>query len=128
MRDPLMKRAKRKDCTAEEENLHLIAENKRLKAEVESLRKRIESATTRPSEIPIAVKKALNMAGYWNVHPNDVLLLTPRLAEEFERETKICPVQHDGVSVFFPPPERDRVVSMVARLMPELLPKYRRSV
>ena len=122
----MMKR--KKDSSVEEENAHLVAENKRLRAEVKTLRNRIEHAAMRPSDIPIAVKKALNMAGYWNVHPNDVLLITPRLAEEFERETSICPVQNDGVSVCFPLPERERVVSMVARLMPELLPKYRRCI
>ena len=122
----MMKR--KKDSSVEEENAHLVAENKRLRAEVKTLRNRIEHAAMRPSDIPIAVKKALNMAGYWNVHPNDVLRITPRLAEEFERETSICPVQNDGVSVCFPPPERERVVSMVARLMPELLPKYRRCI
>ena len=122
----MMKR--KKDSSVEEENAHLVAENKRLRAEVKTLRNRIEHAAMRPSDIPIAVKKALNMAGYWNVHPNDVLRITPRLAEEFERETSICPVQNDGVSVCFPPPEKERVVSMVARLMPELLPKYRRNI
>ena len=122
----MMKR--KKDSSVEEENAHLVAENKRLRAEVKTLRSRIEHAAMRPSDIPIAVKKALNMAGYWNVHPNDVLRITPRLAEEFERETSICPVQNDGVSVCFPLPERERVVSMVARLMPELLPKYRRCI
>ena len=122
----MMKR--KKDSSVEEENAHLVAENKRLRAEVKTLRNRIEHAAMRPSDIPIAVKKALNMAGYWNVHPNDVLRITPRLAEEFERETSICPVQNDGVSVCFPLPERERVVSMVARLMPELLPKYRRCI
>ena len=126
MVDGGMKR--KQDRSVEEENAHLVAENKRLRAEVRALQNRIEHATTRPSDIPIAVKKALNLAGYWNVHPNDVLRITPRLAEEFERETSICPVQTDGVSVCFPPPEKERVVSMVARLMPELLPKYRRNI
>ena len=126
MVDGGMKR--KQDRSVEEENAHLVSENKRLRAEVRALQNRIEHATTRPSDIPIAVKKALNLAGYWNVHPNDVLRITPRLAEEFERETNICPVQNDGVSVCFPPPEKERVVSMVARLMPELLPKYRRNI
>ena len=126
MVDGGMKR--KQDRSVEEENAHLVSENKRLRAEVRALQTRIEHATTRPSDIPIAVKKALNLAGYWNVHPNDVLRITPRLAEEFERETSICPVQTDGVSVCFPPPEKERVVSMVARLMPELLPKYRRNI
>ena len=126
MVDGGMKR--KQDRSVEEENAHLVSENKRLRAEVRALQNRIEHATTRPSDIPIAVKKALNLAGYWNVHPNDVLRITPRLAEEFERETSICPVQTDGVSVCFPPPEKERVVSMVARLMPELLPKYRRNI
>jgi hypothetical protein len=126
MVDGGMKR--KQDRSVEEENAHLVSENKRLRAEVRALQNRIEHASTRPSDIPIAVKKALNLAGYWNVHPNDVLRITPRLAEEFERETNICPVQNDGVSVCFPPPEKERVVSMVARLMPELLPKYRRNI
>ena len=126
MVDGSMKR--KQDRSLEQENDHLVSENKRLRAEVRALQNRIEHATTRPSDIPIAVKKALNLAGYWNVHPNDVLRITPRLAEEFERETSICPVQNDGVSVCFPPPEKERVVSMVARLMPELLPKYRRNI
>ena len=117
-------------CSVEDDNKRLMAENKRLRAEVAALHLRLERVTggVRLPEMPIAVKKALNLAGYWNVHPNDVLVIAPVLAEEFERETSICPLQHNGTSVCFPSPERDRVIRLVARLMPQVLPKYRRNV
>ena len=119
------KRRKRADAMEQ-----LQEENRRLRDEVDCLRSQLAKQETRQllADAPIVPRKALNLAGYWNVHPNDVLRITPRLAEEFERETSICPVQNDGVSVCFPPPEKERVVSMVARLMPELLPKYRRNI
>jgi regulator of replication initiation timing len=113
---------------AQQECAHLLAENRRLREELDDLRMRVNQGSLQTPEMPIVVKKALNLAGYWNVHPNDVLILTPKLAQEFERETSISPIHKNGISVCFPADERERVVDMVARLMPELLPKYRRNV
>ena len=118
------------DLSLEDRNKQLVFENRRLRAEVDSLRKKVERLTggLPSSDMPIVVKKALNLAGYWNVHPNDVLVIAPRLAEEFERETKICPLHPNGKTVCFPPMQRERVIELVIRLMPELMPKYRRHV
>jgi hypothetical protein len=109
----------------------LLEENQRLRDEVGSLRSQLarrETQQLRAEAPPIVVKKALNLAGFWNVHPNDVLMLTPRLVEEFERETGICPIHGAGVPVCFPAAERERLVDILARLMPRELPKYRRHV
>ena len=118
------------DLPLEERNKRLLLENRRLRKEMSVLRKQIEQVTggLRPSDMPIVVKKALNMAGFWNVHPNDVLIITRKLAEAFEVETGLCPVQQDGITVCFPRGERGRVVDLVVRLMPQVLPKYRRNV
>ena len=118
------------DLPLEERNKRLMLENRQLRKEVSVLRKQIEQVTggLRPSDMPIVVKKALNMAGFWNVHPNDVLVITRKLAEAFEVETGLCPVQQDGITVCFPRGERGRVVDLVVRLMPQVLPKYRRNV
>lgn len=116
--------------SVEERNKLLLIENRKLRGEVDALRKRVEQLTgdIRPSDMPIAVKKALNLAGYWNVHPNDVVIITPKLAAEFERETGICPTRRNGTSVCFPQAHRSRVIDMVVRVMPVWLPKYRRTV
>lgn len=108
----------------------LLAENQRLRDEVDRLRSQLARQGTQqpPASAPIVVKKALNLAGFWNVHPNDVLMLAPRLAEEFERETGVCAIHMAGVPLCFPAAERGRLVDIIARIMPRALPKYRRHV
>ena len=119
------KRRKRADAIEQ-----LQEENRRLRDEVDCLRSQLAKQETRQllADAPIVPRKALNLAGFWNVHPNDVLMLTPRLAEEFERETGVCAVHRAGAPVCFPAAERERLVDILARLMPRVLPKYRRHV
>ena len=83
-------RKKHAKCASEERRLRLANEEiSRLKIENEALRRSNLQACTKgfqdsPS-IPVLPKRALSLAGYWNLLPNDLLSVTPALIEEVER-------------------------------------------
>jgi hypothetical protein len=75
---------------------------------------------------PIVPRRALVIAGFWNVSHNDVLLITPHLVAKFEsldgkiikrRESQVC-FQVDDPKV---------LIDVVIQTMSEYLPSYKRT-
>ena len=96
----------------------------RLHAEIELLRaSMVRTGAKAPTEdlTPILPRRALTMAGFRNMLPNDVLTITPIMVEAFERE--VGPAIHQpNVHVCFPAKDKDCLLKIVARLMEIHLP------
>ena len=111
------KQARRAGAAAEDE----IA---RLQAEIELMRSSlVRTGVKAPTEdlAPILPRRALTMAGFRNMQPNDVLTITPLLVDEFELE--VGPALHQpGVHVCFPAKDRDKLLKIVTRMMGIHLP------
>ena len=111
------KQARRGGAAAEDE----IA---RLQAEIELMRaSMVRTGVKAPTEdlAPILPRRALTMAGFRNMQPNDILTITPLLVDAFERE--IGPALHQpGVHVCFPAKDREKLLKIVTGLMETHLP------
>jgi hypothetical protein len=74
---------------------------------------------------PILPKRALTLAGYWNVLSNDVLAVTPALVAAVETKGGSV-LRRDGMHLCFHGRDRGMVVEAVLEVMPRELPQYRR--
>ena len=107
------------------EKKKLSEENRRLREENAELRSRLERFQgPRDVQTPITPKHAILRAGYFNVHHNDVLRLTPMLVAAYETEMGKAAIHREGMTVCFPIDDRDAVISIVERLAPTHLPGY----
>ena len=98
----------------------------RLGAEIETLRSSTKSKqAVDVDSSPIVPKRALIVAGFWNVSHNDVLRITPYLVEKFENSGKKAIKRKDS-QVCFPAKDRETVINVVVQVMAEMLPSYSR--
>ena len=70
-------------------------------------------------------KRALSLAGFWNLEPNDLLHVTPALIEAVERRGGTV-VRREGLQPCFTASERALVVDVAVQAMADHLPHYRR--
>jgi hypothetical protein len=74
---------------------------------------------------PILPKRALTLAGYWNVLSNDVLAVTPALVAAVEAKGGGV-LKRQGMHLCFHGSDRALVIETVLEVMPQELPQYRR--
>jgi hypothetical protein len=82
-------------------------------------------APVKPSLEPILPKRALSLAGYWNIMPNDLLAVTPALIEAIEEKGGTV-IRREGMHVCFTLKERDLVTSVALEVMDRMMPHYKR--
>lgn len=73
----------------------------------------------------ILPRRALTLAGYWNVLANDVLSVTPTLAAAVEARGGAV-LRRPGMNLCFSGADRALVIEAVLEVMPLALPQYRR--
>ena len=115
--------ARRREAVAQAEICRLRLELANLRAEgcpgfTAQQRKRDES-------LPILPKRALSLAGYWNVLANDILTITPALVAAMETNGASI-LRREGKHLCFYGKDRLLVIQVVMELMPQLLPHYQR--
>jgi hypothetical protein len=76
---------------------------------------------------PILPKRALTLAGYWNVLSNDVLAVTPALVAAVEAKGG-CVLKRQGMHLCFHGRDKALVIETVLEVMPQALPQYRRRI
>jgi hypothetical protein len=74
---------------------------------------------------PILPKRALTLAGYWNVSSNDILTVTPALVAAVEARGGSV-LRRDGMHLCFHGRDRSVVIEAALEVMPQELPQYRR--
>ena len=79
----------------------------------------------KPPLEPILPKRALSLAGYWNIMPNDLLAVTPALIEAIEQRGGTV-IRREGMHVCFSLKEQALVTSVVLEVMERLMPHYKR--
>ena len=101
------------------------AEIARLRLEVESLRRRqsVLREEARPQSTVILPKRALSMAGFWNLLPNDLLSITPALIEAVEQRGGTV-IRREGMHVCFSSADAALVIDAAVDVMGRLLPHY----
>ena len=102
----------------------------RLRAEVDSLRSPMypPKNNSKVDNIPIVPRRALVLAGFWNLAPNDILSITPHLVTRFEGVSGSKAIQHANFQVCFPAKDRAVLIRVVVEVMAERLPCYTRTV
>jgi len=79
--------------------------------------------TTKIADEPILPRRALSMAGYWNLGPNDLLQITPALAEAVKHRGGSI-VRRNGMTICFSSNEQKLVREAVKDVMSRLFPQY----
>ena len=77
--------------------------------------------------IPIVPRRALTLAGFWNLAPNDILSITPHLVTRFEGVSGSKAIQHANLQVCFPAKDKAVLIRVVVEVMAERLPNYTRT-
>jgi hypothetical protein len=101
------------------------AEIGRLRGEIASLHKQKAEP---PTSVPVSTvlpKRVLSLAGFWNLVPNDLLVVTPSLVRSVEQRGGAV-VRRDGVQVCFEMHEHALLIEAAIEAMAECLPQYRR--
>jgi hypothetical protein len=75
-----------------------------------------------------ACRRALVIAGFWNVSPNDVLLITPHLVAKFEGLEDGKAVKHKDSHICFHVKDLQVLIDVVIETMSTYLPGYVRIV
>jgi hypothetical protein len=108
------------------------AEISRLKLELAILRAEgcpgyLAQERKREAGSPILPKRALTLAGYWNVLSNDILAVTPALVAAVEAKGGSV-LRREGMHLCFHAKDRHIVMEAALELMPSMFPHYRRRV
>ena len=108
------------------------AEISRLKLELAILRAEgcpgyLARERKREEGSPILPKRALTLAGYWNVLSNDILAVTPPLVAAVEAKGGSI-LRREGMHLCFHAKDRQLVMEAVLEIMPVMFPHYRRRV
>ena len=74
---------------------------------------------------PILPKRALTLAGYWNVMSNDILKVTPLLVAAVEAKG-VSVMRRDGMHLCFFGKDRRVVIESVLEIMLQMFPQYQR--
>ena len=119
-----------KRAAAKQREMAANAEISRLKLELATLRAKgcpgyLAQERKRAEGCSIIPKRALSLAGYWNVLPNDLLSITPVLVAAVEARGGTV-IKREGMQTCFPGKQRRLVVDAVLEIMPEKLPQYQR--
>jgi hypothetical protein len=106
------------------------AEIARLKAELATLRAEgcpghLAQERKREEGCAILPRRALSLAGFWNVAPNDLLAVTPALVAAVEARGGTA-IRREGMQVCFRGKERRLVVESALEVMAQKLPQYQR--
>jgi hypothetical protein len=127
------KKARRELALATDEIVRLRAEVERLdsinKDSSASSLSTCADAKKEPDH-PIVPRRALKIAGFWDVQHNDILLVTPHLVKRFESvvgEGKIIRPKNNMMQVCFPAKDRKVLIDVVVEVMTEFLPQYARA-
>ena len=129
--DILAQHTERRQTEAKQARLALALaseEISRLRNEVDSLRSAMhpQKKARTVDNNPIVPRRALVLAGFWNVAPNDVLGITPHLVARFESASGIKVLQQAKLQVYFPAKDKAVLIRVVAEVMAEHLPHYTR--
>jgi hypothetical protein len=106
------------------------AEIARLKAELATLRAEgcpghLAQERKREEGCAILPRRALSLAGFWNIAPNDLLAVTPALVAAVEARGGTA-IRREGMQVCFRGKERRLVVESALEVMAQKLPQYQR--
>ena len=119
-----------KRLAATQREMAANAEISRLKLELATLKAEgcpgyLAQERKRAAGCSILPKRALSLAGYWNVLPNDLLNITPALIASVEAKGGTV-LRREGLQTCFRGKERRLVVEAVLEIMPLQLPHYQR--
>ena len=119
-----------KRAAARQREASANAEISRLKLELAILRAEgcpgyLARERKREEGSPILPKRALTLAGYWNVLSNDILAVTPLLVAAVEAKGGSV-LRRDGMHLCFHSKNRQMVIETVLEIMPQMFPHYRR--
>ena len=103
------------------------AEIDRLKEELASIERRQEAPAVLLATSFVLPKRALSLAGYWNLTPNDLLCITPTLIQTVERMGGTV-VRREGMQACFAPNDRALLVEAAIEVMEANMPHYSRRV
>jgi hypothetical protein len=127
------KKARRELALATDEIVRLRAEVERLdsinKDSSASSLSTCADAKKEPDH-PIVPRRALKIAGFWDVQHNDILLVTPHLVKRFESvvgEGGIIRPKNNMMQVCFPAKDQKVLIDVVVEVMTEFLPQYARA-
>ena len=126
----LMEGSVSKRAAARQREAAANAEISRLKLELAILRAEgcpgyLARERKREEGSPILPKRALTLAGYWNVLSNDILKVTPLLIAAVESKGGSV-IRRDGMHLCFHGKDRHMVMESVLEIMPSMFPQYRR--
>ena len=97
----------------------------RLKAQIESLQKKQPIPAVLLTTSYILPKRALSLAGFWNLDPNDLLRITPILIETVGQRGGTI-VRREGMQPCFASSERELVVETAEQVMARYMPHHTR--
>jgi hypothetical protein len=103
----------------------LEAANSEISRLKEELAMRKQELSQQPSSAVtyILPKRALSLAGFWNLSPNDLLCVTPILIQAAERLGGTV-IRRDGLQACFSSHDRALLVDAAVETMAEHLPQY----
>lgn len=101
------------------------AEISRLRAEVETLLRQQQPPPTLANTQVLLPKRVLSLAGFWNLSPNDLLLVTPALIDTVQQRGGTV-IQRDGMHVCFSAQEKPLLIEAALQAMADYLPQYKR--
>lgn len=129
--DMLAQHTERLQAEAKQARLALALaseEISRLRDEVDSLKLAMHphKRTRTVDESPIVPRRALALAGFWNVAPNDIRSIMPHLVARYESVSGSMALRQDKLQVCFPAKDKTILIHVVAHVMAEHLPYYTR--
>ena len=127
--DMLRTHAEQRRADAKHSRLSLALateEISRLSVMVEKLRYRSTNKLSLVDIYPIVPRRALVLAGFWDVEPNDLLRVTPHLVARFERDGGGV-IRQSNLQVCFPAKDQAMLINVVVEVMAEHLPQYARA-
>ena len=130
-KDMLRTHAEQRRADAKQSRLSLALateEISRLNVMVERLHSRSTNADklSLVDTYPIVPRRALVLAGFWDVAPNDLLRVTPHLVARFERDGGGV-IRQSNLQVCFPAKDQAILINVVVEVMAEHLPQYIRA-
>ena len=102
------------------------AEISRLKREIEELRAGPSEDSLPPNHRQCVLpKRALSLAGFWNLMPNDLLLVTPALIQAVAARGGTV-IRREGRQVCFSDQDKPLLIDAAVETMANVLPQYKR--
>jgi hypothetical protein len=98
----------------------------RLKEELESVKSGKCTTEETVAEFLVLPRRALSMAGFWNLQPNDLLAVTPVFIERVEARGGDV-IRRKGMTTCFMSKDKDLFVQVAVEVMNEMLPEFKRA-